>query len=103
MEGFAEAVGVVAEVGVEGVGQGVAFGLEEEADTVVLGKGLIDDRGGAVGRDEQREERRLLGWHFEGVFAVDGIGHLCGFVFLHELLVFVAECLVQRHGEMAAQ
>lgn len=45
VEGFAEAVGVVAVVGVEGIGEGVALGLEHQADAVVLVQGLIDGRG----------------------------------------------------------
>ena len=62
VEGLAEAVGVVAKVGVESVGQGVAFGLKEQADAFVFRQSLIDDGGGAVGWDEQGEERRFLGW-----------------------------------------
>ena len=50
---FPESVRVVAQVGIEGVGQGVAFCLEQKADTVVLGKRLIDHGGGAIGRKEQ--------------------------------------------------
>ena len=50
---FPESIGVVAQVRVEGVGQGVAFCLEQKADTVVLGKGLIDHCGRAVGWNEQ--------------------------------------------------
>ena len=76
MEGFTEAIGVIAQVGVEGVGQGVAFCLEQKAGTVVLGKGLIDHGSRAVGRDEQSEERWFLRWHVEGVFAVGSIGRL---------------------------
>lgn len=103
VEGLSEAVGVVAEVGIEGVGEGVAFGFKEKADTVVLGKRLIDDRGCAVCRDEQSEERRLFGRHFEGVLAVDGIGHLCGFILFHLFTVFVAQGLVDGCGEVAAK
>ena len=42
VEGFAEAIGVVAIVGVEGIGKGVALGLEHQSDAVVLVQGLID-------------------------------------------------------------
>lgn len=103
VEGFAEAVGVVAHVGLEGVGQRVALSLEEQAHAVVLGEGLIDDSGGAVGRDEQREERRFLGLHLDGVLAVDGVGCQFFVVLLHVALVFVAKGLVYRRSEMAAQ
>lgn len=45
VEGLAEAIGVVAVVGVEGVGKGVAFGLEHQALAVVLIEGLVDGGG----------------------------------------------------------
>ena len=83
MEGFSEAVGVVAKVGAESVGQCVAFCLKQEAYAVVLGEGLINDRGGAVGRNEQSEERRFFGLNGQGVFSIEDKCGLCGFVFLH--------------------
>ena len=45
VEGLAEAVGVVAVVGAECVGEGDALGLEHQADAVVLVQGLIDGCG----------------------------------------------------------
>ena len=73
MEGLAETIGVVAEVGFEGIGQRVTFCLEQKADTAVLSQHLIDDRGCAVGRKEQREKRRLFRRCFECVLTVDGV------------------------------
>lgn len=81
VEGLAEAVGVVAVVGGEGVGEGVAFGLEHDALSVVVAKDLIDGGGAGVGGDEEHPERRFLGLvhvHFL----------LVGLVLLHLLLVF---------------
>ncbi len=74
MEGFTETIGVVAEVGLEGIGQRVAFCLKQKADTAVLSQYLIDDCGCAVGRKEQREKRRLFRRRFEGVLSIDGVG-----------------------------
>ena len=37
VESFSEAIGVITKVGVEGVGQCIAFCLKQKADTVVLG------------------------------------------------------------------
>ena len=42
VEGFAEAIGVVAVVGAEGVGEGVALGLEHQPLAVVVAQNLID-------------------------------------------------------------
>ena len=69
VEGLAEAVGVVAVVEGEGVGEGVAFGLEHDALAVVVAKDLIDGSGAGVGGDEEHPERRLL-WlvHVEFLF-----------------------------------
>ena len=54
VEGFAEAVGVIAIVGVEGVGERVALGLEHQAVAVALVQGLIDGSGGGVCWDSRR-------------------------------------------------
>lgn len=103
VEGLTEAVGVVAKVGVESVGQGVAFCLEQKADTVVLGKGLIDDGCGAVGRNEQSEEWRFFGLDGQSVLAVDDKGGLGGFVLFHLLAVLVAKRGVQWRGKVATE
>lgn len=72
VECFAESVGVVAVVGVEGVGEGVALGLEHQADAVVLVQCLIDGRGGGVSRDKQEAERRFFRL-FEGFLVLRGV------------------------------
>ena len=100
---FAEAVGVVAQVGVESVGQCVALGLEKKAYAVVFGEGLIDDRGGAVGRNNQREKRRFFWLHSQRRLFVDRVSGQLFVVLLHVALVLVAEVLMQRLSEMTAQ
>lgn len=60
MESLAEAVGVVAVVGAESVGQSVALGLEHQAGAAIVAEDLIDGRGGGVGWDEEHPHRRLL-------------------------------------------
>lgn len=61
LECFAEDACVVAVVGFEDVGHGVAFGLEDEAEAAVVADGLAEGGGGAVGRDEKRAEGGLHG------------------------------------------
>ena len=61
VERLAEAVGVVAVVGAECVGEGVAFGLEHKAGAAVVAKDLIDRSCGGVGRDEEHTHRRFFG------------------------------------------
>ena len=81
MEGLAEAVGVIAVVGGESVGEGVAFGLEHNALAVVVAKDLIDGGGAGVGGDEEHPQRRFLEFvHVHLLFV--------GLVLLHLLLVF---------------
>ena len=103
MESFAEAIGIVAQVGVESVGQGVALCLEKEADPVILRERLIDDRGGAVGWDEKREERRLLRLDGERILAVGCKSYLSGLVFLHLTAVFIAKRLMDGSDQVTAQ
>lgn len=45
MEGFAEAIGEIAVVGLESVGEGVAFGFEDEAYATIVVKNLINGSG----------------------------------------------------------
>ena len=59
MESLAEAIGEVAIVGLEGVGEGVALGFEDDADALVVVEHLIDSGGGAVGRDEKGADWRF--------------------------------------------
>ena len=77
---LAEVVGVVAVVGVEGVGQGVALGLEHDAATVVLAEDLNEGGGAGVGREEEHPERRFHGLFDRQLLLVD-------LVFAHLLLV----------------
>ena len=67
VKGLAEAVGEVAVVGDEGVGEGVALGLEDEAAAVVVAQHLVHAGGGDVGREEDLQERGLLGLDQRGV------------------------------------
>lgn len=61
VERLSEAVGVVAVVGAECVGEGVALGLEHQAGAAVVAKGLIDCGCGGVGRDKEHTHRRFFG------------------------------------------
>ena len=103
MEGFAEAVGVVAVVGVEGVGEGVALGLEHQADTVVFVQGLIDGGGGGVGRDKQETERRLFRL-FEGFLVLGGVIFIeLGLVLFAFGFVELAQFVVDGVDEVSAK
>lgn len=51
MEGFAKAIGKVSIIGLESVGEGVAFGFEDEANAFVVVQHLINRCGAAVGWD----------------------------------------------------
>lgn len=103
VEGFAEAVGVVAIVGVEGVGQGVAFGFEHQAFAVIFIECLIDGGGAGVGRNEEETERRLFG--FLHRFFVLGAVVFVEFVLVVHLLGFVqvAEFVVNWVDEVLAE
>ena len=83
VECLAEAVGVVAVVGAEGVGDGVSFGLEHKACAAVVIENLIDCGGGGVGRNEEHTHRR-----FFGLFHIDFL--LAGGIVFSKL-VFVFE------------
>lgn len=87
LEGLAEAFGVVAVVGREGGGEGIAFGLEHEALFIVLTKGLVEGGGAGVGGDEEDAEGWCLG--FVQVLLVIG-GIINGkFLFVLDILPFV--------------
>jgi len=89
---LAEAVGILAVVGSENVGKGVAFALEHHPFATVVVQDLIDHRGAAVGRDVVHQHRRLFRYLKPGLV-------LCGLEFLHLLLVlllFIVTLLVQR-------
>ena len=104
VEGLAEAVAVVAEVGAEDVGQGVALGLEHQAVAAVVVEDLIDGSGGAVGRDEEEAQRRLLGRLQVGVlFLCLLVAGLLDAVVFHLGAVEVAHLLVDGLDETAAK
>lgn len=103
VECFAESVGVVAVVGVEGVGEGVALGLEHQADAVVLVQCLIDGRGGGVCRDEQEAERRFFRL-FEGFLVLRGVIFIeLGLVLLTFGFVELAQFVVDGVDEVSAK
>lgn len=82
VECLAEAIGVVAVVGAEGVGEGVALGLEHEAFAVVVVEYLINGCGGRIGGDEKHLHRRFFGFLHGGFFLSGGV------VFREALSVF---------------
>lgn len=103
MEGFAEAVGIVAIVGVEGVGEGVALGLEHQAYAVVLVQGLIDGCGGGVGWDKQEAERWLFRL-FEGFLVLGGVIFIeLGLVLLAFGFVELTQFVVDGVDEVSAK
>ena len=104
VEGLAEAVGEVAVVGGKDVGQCVAFGLEHQCVSAVIGEDLIDGGGGAVGRDDEHPEgwflRRFCSIVFLLVVLVAG---LLDAVFVHLGLVGVAQLVVYGLDETPAE
>ena len=79
---LAEAVGILAVVGGEDVGEGVAFAFEHHPAAAVVVQDLIDHRGGTVGRDVVHQHRRFLG-DFKSSLVLGGL------VFLHLLFVLL--------------
>lgn len=104
VEGLAESIAVVAEVGAEDVGQGVTFGLEHQAVAAVVVEDLIDGGGGAVGRDEEQAQRGFLGRLQVGVlFLRLLVAGLLDAVVFHLGAVEVAHLLVDGLHETAAE
>ena len=104
MESLAESVGVVAVVGAECVGKGVALGLEHQSCASVVAENLIDSRGGGVGRDEEHTHRRFLGFFHIDFLLAGGIvlGNLA--LVLDGLrLIDFAEAVVDRFDNVAAE
>ena len=103
VESFAEAVGVVAVVGGEGVGQRVALSLKHDALAVVVTKNLIDGGGTGVGGDEEHPERRFLRLvHVHFLFVDLVLLHLL-FVFHFFGLVDFAEAVMNGVNEVFAE
>lgn len=104
MESLAEAVGVVAIVGAECVGKGVALGLEHQSCAAVVAENLIDCRGGGVGRDEEHTHRRLLGLlHIDLLLACSIVLGELVLVFDGLGLVDFAEAVVDGFDDVAAE
>ena len=101
---LAEAVGVVAVVGAEGVCEGVAFGLEHKACATVVTKDLIDCGCGGVGRDEEHTHRRFLGLLHIDLLLASGIVLGDPVLVLDDLgLVDFAETVVDGFDDVAAE
>lgn len=104
VEGLAETVAVVAEVGAEYVCQGVALGLEHQAVAAVVVEDLVNRGGGTVGRDEEQAQRRFLGRLQVGVlFLCLLVAGLLDAVVFHLGAVEVAHLLVDGLHETAAE
>ena len=104
VECFAEAVGVVAVVGAEGVCEGVAFCLEHKSLAAIVIEELIYSCGLGVGRDEEHTHRGLF-WLFHIDFLLAG-----GIVFREPVLVVhhfgfveVAQVFVDGFDKVAAE
>lgn len=91
MEGFAEAVGIVAKVGIKSVGLCVALRLEEQPYPIVLRQRLIDHSGCAVGRDKEGEKGRLLRLGSVTFLLVEDILKLVVLELVHGLGVMLAQ------------
>ena len=104
VEGLAEAVGEVAVVGGEDVGQRVAFGLEHQCIAAVIGEDLIDGSGGAIGRNDEHPEGRFFR-RFGGVvfLLVVLVAGFLDAVFVHLGLVGVAQLVVNGLYEAPAE
>ncbi len=104
VECFAEAVGVVAVVGAECVGECVAFGLEHKSCAVVVAEYLVDGCGGGVGGDEEHTHRRFFGFfHIHFLFACGVVFGEAVFVVHHFGFVEVSEFVVDGFHKEAAE
>jgi len=104
VERLAEAVGVVAVVGAECVGEGVAFGLEHKAGAAVVAKDLIDRSCGGVGRDEEHTHRRFFGLlHIDFLLAGGIVFSKLVLVFDDFGLVDFAEAVVDGFDDISAE
>lgn len=104
VESLAEAVGVVAVVGAECVGEGVAFRLEHKAGAAVVAKDLIDRSCGGVGRDEEHTHRRFFGLlHIDFLLAGGIVFSKLVLVFDDFGLVDFAEAVVDGFDDISAE
>ena len=95
VEGLAESVAVVAEIGLHHHSQGVAFGLSSETAAVVVVEGLIDRSGAGVGSDL---EGAILGRRGRKGVAVAGSLVGSEFLLVVELLQFVGVAYLVLDG-----
>lgn len=104
VECLAEAVGVVAVVGAESVGEGVALGLEHQAGAIIVTKDLIDCGCGGVGRNEEHTHRGFLGLlHIDLLLAGGIIFRKFVLVFDGLRLVDFTEAVVDGLDDVAAE
>ena len=100
---LAEAVGILAVVGGEDVGEGVAFAFEHHPAATVVVEDLIDHRGGTVGRDVVHQHRRFLG-DFKTGLVLGGLVFLhLFFVLLLLLVALLVEVIVDCLREVATE
>ena len=104
VESLAEAVGIVAVVGAECVGEGVALGLEHQTSAAVVAEDLIDSRGGGICRNEEHPHRRFL-WLFHIDLLLAGGVVFCNLVPVLDGLGLVdfAEAVVDGFDDVAAE
>lgn len=104
VEGLSEAVGVVAVVGAECVGECVALCLEHQAYAAVVIENLIYSGGGGVGRDEEHMHRRFFGLlHIDLLLAGGIVFRKLVFVFDDFGLVDFAETVVDGFDDISAE
>ncbi len=103
VEGLAQAVAVVAVLAAEGGGQRVALGLEHQGPAVIVVQRLEEGRGGAVGRDEEHPDGRLLRLFALAVFPPLVVERLPAAILFPLLAVAHAQVGVHHVGQMAAQ
>lgn len=104
VERLSEAVGVIAIVGAECVGEGVALGLEHQAGAAVVAKDLIDCGCGGVGRDEEHTHRRFFGLlHIDFLLAGGIVFRKFVFIFDDFGLVDFTEAVVDGFDDISAE
>lgn len=104
VEGLAEAITVVAEVGTEDVGQGIALGFEHQSVAAIVVEDLIDRSGAGVGRDDEHPERGLFGrLQFGMVLLCVLVADFLDAVLVHLVAVEGAELVVDGLREAAAE
>ena len=104
VEGLPEAVGVVAVVGGEDIGQGVSFGFEHQATSSVVGEDLIDGCGAGAGWNDEHPQGRLFGrFQVRILFLCLVETGLLDAVFVHIVPVELAELVMDGLCETSAE